>query len=184
MASINGIELKGIKEFKGHEFEDLIQGNIYYKGKKVGWYSQDSWGGCDHIDLDYTLPKDLLKEINDVLDNYESDTIFYGIDELYDKEYNVKWENGKKRLKGGEWLFGELIQLSDFEKVYKKHTKKWGTDKIAICYLDLFTQVVRGSKLPLSMFTNLLDNDKNVQLYYVYSSLNDFNVDTRKESGE
>lgn len=179
MAKINGIELKGIKEFKGHEFEDLIQGNIYYKGKKVGWYSQDSWGGCDHIDLDYTLPKDLLKEIKDILDNYESDTLFKGISELYDKNYNVKFEH--KIFKGAEFLFGDLIQLNDFEKIYKKHTKKWGTDKIAICYLDLFTQVVRGSKLPLSMFTNLLDNDKNVQLYYVYSSLNDFNVDTRKE---
>ena len=182
MASINGIELKGIKEFKGHEFEDLIQGNIYYKGKKVGWYSQDSWGGCDHIELDYTLPKNLLKEINDILDNYESETLFNGISLLYDEQYNVKFKH--KIFKGGEFLFGDLIQLNDFEKVYKKHTKKWGTDKIAICYLDLFTQVVRGSKLPLSMFTNLLYNDKNVKLYYVYSSLNDFDVDTRKENEE
>ena len=35
MASINGIELKGLKEFKGHEQEPLTQGNIYYKGKKL-----------------------------------------------------------------------------------------------------------------------------------------------------
>ena len=184
MASINGIELKGIKEFKGHEFEYLIQGNIYYKGKKVGWYSQDSWGGCDHIDLDYSLPKELLIEINGILDNYESDTIFYGIDELYDKEYNIKWENGKKRLKGGEWLFGELIQLIDNEKKYKKYSKQWGTNLIALYYEDLFTMGVMGSKLPKEIFETQLKNDKKVKLYYLYSGLEDFIVNINKESEE
>lgn len=180
MASINGIELKGVKEFKGHEFEDLVQGNIYYKGKKVGWYSQDSWGGCDHIDLDYTLPKELLKEINNILDNYESETLFNGISELYDKKYNVKFDH--KIFKGGEFLFGDLIQLNDFEKTYKKFSKKWGTNLIALCYKDFFTMNIKGSRLPKEIFETQLKNDKNVQLYYVYTSLNDFNVDTRKES--
>lgn len=178
MASINGIELKGVKEFKGHEFEDLVQGNIYYKGKKVGWYSQDSWGGCDHIDLNYTLPKELLKEIKDILDNYESETLFKGISDLYDKKYNVKFEH--KIFKGGEFLFGDLIQLNDFEKKYKKFSKQWCTNLIALCYKDLFTMNIKGSRLSKDAFENLLKNDKEVQLYYLYSGLEDFKVNTNK----
>lgn len=182
MASINGIELKGIKEFKGHEFEDLVQGNIYYKGKKVGWYSQDSWGGCDHIDLDYTLPKELLKEIKNILDNYESETLFNGISKLYDKKYNVKFDH--KIFKGGEFLFGDLIQLNDFEKTYKKFSKQWGINNIAICYKDLFNNVVRGSKLPKEMFERQLKNDKEIELYYLYSGLEDFKININKECEE
>ena len=178
MAKINEIELKGIKEFKGHEFEDLIQGNIYYKGKKVGWYSQDSWGGCDHIDLDYTLPKDLLKEINDILDNYESDKVFKGISDLYDKTYNIKFDH--KILKGGEYLFGDLIQLDTFEKKYKNFSKQWGVNNIAICYKDLFSNVIKGSKLPKSEFEKILNSDENIKLYYLYSGLEDFIINTDK----
>lgn len=178
MASINGIELKGVKEFKGHEFEDLIQGNIYYKGKKVGWYSQDSWGGCDHIDLNYTLPKDLLKEIKNILDNYESETLFKGISDLYDKKYNLKFDH--KIFKGGEFLFGDLIQLNDFEKKYKKFSKQWGTNLIALCYKDFFTMNIKGSRLPKEIFENLLKNDKEIKLYYLYSGLEDFKVNINK----
>ena len=182
MAKINDFELRGITNFRGHEQEDLIQGNIYYKGKKVGWYSQDSWGGCDHIDLDYTLPKELLKEINDILDNYESETLFNGISDLYDKTYNIKFDH--KIFKGGEFLFGDLIQLDTFEKKYKKFSKQWGVNNIAICYKDLFSNVIKGSKLPKNEFEKILNSDKEIKLYYLYTSLNDFNVDTRKESEE
>ena len=38
-------ELKGLKQFKGHEGEPLMQSNIYFNGKKVGSWSDDSWGG-------------------------------------------------------------------------------------------------------------------------------------------
>ena len=36
MAKIYGVELKNITNFKGHEGEPLIQGNIYFNKKKVG----------------------------------------------------------------------------------------------------------------------------------------------------
>ena len=114
MASINGIELKAIKEFRGHEYEPLVQGNIYYNGKKVGWYSQDSWGGDDHIDLDSDLKAETRNEINEILNSYESNAVFGGMNELYNKQYNVTFKTDI--FKGGTFLFGDLIQLQDYEK--------------------------------------------------------------------
>ena len=86
MASIKGIELKNVKEFRGHEGEDLVQGDVYYKGKKVGYYSQDAWGGMDIFDLDWqNLPKDLMREIKNITDNYVGGKLFKKIDDLYNE---------------------------------------------------------------------------------------------------
>jgi hypothetical protein len=180
MASINGIELKAIKEFRGHEYEPLVQGNIYYKGKKVGWYSQDSWGGDDHIDLDSDLKAETKNEINEVLSSYESDTLFGGVNELYNKQYNVTFKTDI--FKGGTFLFGDLIQLQDYEKTYKKLAKKWNINNIAFCYKSLFDSFVKGSKLTKEEFKEELEKDKSIKLYYLFSSLEDFKVDTRKEN--
>lgn len=40
MASINGVSIKAFKKFRGHEGEELYQGNVYYNGKKLGFWSQ------------------------------------------------------------------------------------------------------------------------------------------------
>jgi len=47
MATINNIQIKNLKEFRGHEGEPLYQGDIYYKGKKLGFWSQDFMSGSD-----------------------------------------------------------------------------------------------------------------------------------------
>ena len=52
MASVNGISLKGLKTFKDHEGADIFQGNLYIKGKKIGFWSQDAWCGPDIVNLD------------------------------------------------------------------------------------------------------------------------------------
>ena len=51
MATIYGFSLKGIKTFKGREGEGC-QGDIYYDGKKVGWYNNSADGGMADIDFD------------------------------------------------------------------------------------------------------------------------------------
>lgn len=33
MASINGVTIRGLKNFYGHDGETLYQGNVYYNGK-------------------------------------------------------------------------------------------------------------------------------------------------------
>lgn len=51
MASINGVSIKNLKEFKGHEGEPLLQGTVYYQNKQVGFWSQDAHGGPDNFNF-------------------------------------------------------------------------------------------------------------------------------------
>jgi len=51
MAKINGFEFKGITTFKGHDGMLLFQANIYENGKKIGFFSEDAWGGEERIEL-------------------------------------------------------------------------------------------------------------------------------------
>ena len=40
-----GYWLKAIKDFKGHEGEPLFQANVYLNNRKIGFFSEDGWGG-------------------------------------------------------------------------------------------------------------------------------------------
>ena len=91
MASIKGITLKNVKDFRGHEGEDLVQGDVYYKGKKVGFYSQDAWGGMDNFNLDYSLDKELRNKINEITNNYIGGQLFKKVDDLYNQTYKVNF---------------------------------------------------------------------------------------------
>lgn len=44
-----GYWIKNIKWFKGHEGEDIFQCSVYKNGKRIGFFSQDSWGGSDKL---------------------------------------------------------------------------------------------------------------------------------------
>lgn len=102
MASINGIQIKSLKSFRGHEGEPLYQGNVYYKGKKLGFWSQDSWGGCDNFDFSESLLKDEVEKYrnsNMVGDKYRS---FTNLD----------------------ILLGDLVNIMETEKTFKKLVKK------------------------------------------------------------
>lgn len=167
MAKIKGIELRNIKDFRGHEGEDLTQGDIYYKGKKVGYYSQDAWGGMDIFDLDWqNLSKDLMKEIKDITNNYIGGKLFKKLDDLYDKQYNVTWEH--REQKGYEYLFMDLLELINHEDIYKKYSKKWNTNDISIIYNDYFNRSVCSGEPKGAL------KDKT---YFNYKSLSDFIVE-------
>ena len=70
----------------------------------------------------------------------------------------------------------ELLQLLENEKTYKKYSKLWGVNTIAICYRTLYDTIVRGSKLNKEQFTEKLKEYQDIKLSYVYESLNDFNM--------
>jgi hypothetical protein len=170
MAKIKGIELKKVNDFKGHEGEQLTQGDVYYKGKKVGYYSQDAWGGMDIFNLDYDLDDKTKKEVNDIVNNYIGGVLFKKIDDLYDKTYNVTFE--KPIQKGYEYFFMDLMQLNEHEKLYKKYNKKFNNDRLYIIYNDLFNMSIYSNK-----------NDVNMELkfpnktYFEYNSLKDFVIE-------
>lgn len=52
MASVNGVSLKAVKGFRGHDGEPLHQGSVYIDGKKAGFFSNDSWGGSNVYHFD------------------------------------------------------------------------------------------------------------------------------------
>lgn len=161
MSKIKGIELKNIVEFKGHEGEELIQGNVYYNGKKVGFYSQDAWGGCDNLSIDYKLPSELKDEIKNVAYKYVGNELFKGIDTLYGLTYT------NHKPIGYEYLFMDLLQLMEHEKLYKKYSKLWGTNKIYIIYDNAWDIRIGGR--------GLREEDAN-KVYYEYNGLEDFNI--------
>lgn len=96
MAKIKGFELKNIVTYRGHEGEQLRQGNIYHNGKQVGFYRDGDYGSGSDIDVP--------KEIADLVKDYrlKDFTLITGIDAvMYD-----------------------LLDLIDDEKSYKKLVKK------------------------------------------------------------
>ena len=101
MASINGIQIKGLKKFRDHEGAPVFQGNVYYKGKKLGFWSQDSWGGPDIFDFDTRV--------------LDAEVEKYKASDRVEPEY--------KEYTSLDILLGDLLTLMDREKTYKKAMK-------------------------------------------------------------
>lgn len=114
MAKINGFELKGVKEFKGHEGEDCYQGNIYYKNKKVGYFSSSYTMGPMDINFDDREVERIFNEtLKAYIENFPEQ--FDGSGLLY-PELN--------RMFDGESFIIELLNIKDWEKLVKKEFKK------------------------------------------------------------
>lgn len=119
MASIKGISVKNVVNFKGHEGEDLVQCDVCYLGKKVGFFSQDSWGGEDHFDLDYNLPidkkEDLYKKFKEIPQEY--------LQERLNKGEKIEFYEENKEFFNISNVILDIIELKDLEKEYKKRVK-------------------------------------------------------------
>lgn len=102
MASINGVTIKNLKTFRGHEWEEVAQGSIYLNGKRLGFWSQDSWGGPDTFDFDESILNEAVKNFKDGLPRD------YKYLDIIDTTIFI----------------GELLRLIDTEKYLKKDFKK------------------------------------------------------------
>ena len=69
MASINGITVKNLKSFKGHEGETLYQGTIYKGKDKLGFWSNDYYCGEDSFDFDLKLIEDEVLQARSIFDS-------------------------------------------------------------------------------------------------------------------
>lgn len=167
MAKIKGIELKNVVNFKGHEGEDLIQGNVYYNGKKIGFYSQDSWSGNDIFNLDYQLSKNKREEIENITNNYVGGVLFEKLDKLCFGNNDFYMNYAKDKQIGYEYMFMDLLCLLEHEKIYKEYCKKWNTNKIVIVY---------DTSYNIRICSGLREEDKD-KTYFVYNDLKDFIIE-------
>ena len=122
MASINGITVKAMKEFVGHEGY-CKQGNIYIDNKKQGFWSQDSWGGPDNFEFDTTLLLERIKEYYEK--NPPIDTLkLYkmNIEEIDFKNLPVR--TFEDVLEPESIFLYELTDLIEIEKHFKKAIKQ------------------------------------------------------------
>ena len=102
MASINGVKITSLKSFKDHEGAPCYQGNISYKNKKLGFWSQDAWNCvCDNFDFDESL---LDKPSEDFRNGHPDDYMYKNVIEK-------------------ESLLSSLVKLTRVEKSVKKQLK-------------------------------------------------------------
>ena len=112
MAKINGFEIKGIKDFRGHDGMPLQQGNIYYNGKPVGFYSDDAWGGEPTVD--FNGERDRQSKLNKAAQSAA---------EAYYTKYPQETLIEGMEVTASD-LFLILLGLCDYEKQFKKYRKQ------------------------------------------------------------
>ena len=159
MASINGISLRNLKTFEGRHGIPLAKGDVYYKGKKLGSWSQDYSGGED----DYGFSESLLDDVM--------------------KKYRLAKGN---RFASLGLLLEELFNLTETEKVFKKAVKDGFQSMVVISmpWEDRITKCRTDDKeLALYMVKDQIEaakaevsspDDVTVK---VYTSLDDFAIE-------
>ena len=111
MATINGVTIKNVKTFRGHEGEALAQGSVQLNGKRLGFWSQDSWGGFDQFDFDESILKDACKNFKD---GFPKDYKYLAVCDEADV------------------FLGDLLKLTDLEKQLKKYFKRGYKNAIVV----------------------------------------------------
>lgn len=102
MAKINEIQIKNLKTFRDHEGAPCCQGDVWYKGKKLGFWSQDSWGSPDCFAFDeHVLDAEVEK---------------YKNSDMVEERY--------KEFTDLAILLNDLLRIMEQEKAYKKCVKK------------------------------------------------------------
>ena len=110
MAKIKDFEIRHIVKFRGHEEEPLQQGDIYYAGKKIGFYSDSAFGGDSIINIYQREEEIILNKVASefVEENKKHPSISDFIDFIDKKAVFLE----------------EILQLQDYEQLYKKGLKK------------------------------------------------------------
>ena len=166
MASINGIQIKSLKDFKDHEGITISQGNIYYKGQKLGFWSEDTWGGPDMYHFDESILDEEVKR--------------YVASDMVKDEYKEFSDLG--------CLLAELRNLMDIEKGYKKCVKAgyktyvYATDGYYVS--SYFSPVDKEATKKLSYHKQFVEDCKKkfrkgctvTVTVNLYDSLDDFNI--------
>jgi len=168
MAQIRGIAIKGLKEFKGHEGEPLLQGNIYFQGKKVGYYSDDFRGGMAVVDIDTKVQHEMFKLSKGYEHPYVNslDNLIYEVVALasLEKEFTSKVKKGYlgiAEVKGGTSENGNIF-YPDRILSLPISWKCWNVEDIMV-QIKKFLEVNKIVHDPkgITLFTSISDFIKN-----------------------
>lgn len=170
MAKINGVEIKAIKTFIDHEGAEVAQANVYINGKKVGFWSQDSWGGPDN---------------------------YYGIEDIIIEKAKLFKEGCPSNAKYYDFqndpdiFMNHLLQLAEDEKLFKKYIKDGFSTLLIVtdgyhCSMARFKGKLTKSEIETrspktieSMKENMYKNV--VPKVKVFNSIKDFTVIVDRE---
>lgn len=179
MASINGISIKGVNHFIGHDGEPLCQGNLYLGDTKIGFWSQDSWGGPDRFILD---PKFSKQKIDEAVIARNPEKAIHG--EVGGRSYIIDYNL--------ELLLGDCIELEEDEQLFKSaiaagysgilsatdgfHQATWELPAsfVQLSDEDLLNKLENGiSKVRESFWT---ESEYTQHKFKIYRSFDDFAV--------
>ena len=156
MASINGVTIKSLKRFRDHEGFGIYQGNVYYKGKKLGFWSEDSWGGEDLFDFDSSILDDEVERLK------KSDWVV--------PEY--------RSLVNDELLLSAIVELIDIEKFYKKCAKNGCTAVVAnVGGSNVEAYATVGTKSGIEKSAEYRKFKSEHESARIFTSLDDFDVE-------
>lgn len=167
MASMNGLEVKGVKFYPDHEGAMIPYGNIYFKGKKVAAFREDAWGGP--IVIDFTHKTISQQEVEDA---------FHGIVK------KLGWDDFYDSI---DILVEELIELKEYESIFKKQQKD---NRILILIREdytvnrsvnaMFPATYYNPKNPteaeIKMYAEKLKEKYPKGVIHVFRTLDDFNL--------
>jgi hypothetical protein len=162
MASILGFTLKGIRTFRGRDW-DGVQGSIYYKGKKVGWYNDSGDGGAADIDFEGTIEE-----------RRKMDELLKAAAVEYYKRYPMTGIYADLPI-DSELFMSALVGIIDDEKEYKKAVKG-GYTKL-IVYTDPKTRFQMLAKFPTTESMEKYIAEKGITVERKYEKIEDFTIE-------
>lgn len=122
VASINGVSIKKLKFFIGQE-GGCFQGDVYLDGKKLGFWSQDQWGGPDNFDFNEAPLKERAREYYST--HPEVDELKLYDMKLEDVDFNnLPMRSVDSMIEIESHLIGDVVDLTDALKWYKKWDKQ------------------------------------------------------------
>lgn len=171
MAKINGVQIKSLKSFSGHDGELLYQGNVYLNGKLLGFWSQNYSGG--------------------VIDDFGFDESL--LDNAVNKMKSIQTNVCSKEYYNATSFMCDLITLIEYEKDYKKEVKRHGGKDVVVVFvtdnyncfyftiLDSNVQIMTNNDIFATYASTFEGISKQLfkneeEKRYVFRSLRDFNI--------
>ena len=162
MASIFGFKLKNRRTFQGRDWEGN-QGDLWYGNKKVAWYNDSGNGSM--ADIDFYDGRKGREEYQPILDA--------AVKQYYER-FPLEGENADLPV-DVDMFMGDLLELMDTEKVYKRMQKK-GYPNVVIYKENENSPYNKVIGFKIKQAANEYITKSKLTEYELYTSLKDFDI--------